>query len=283
MSAVSWDRLRAWIDEQVAWEQEHNLPAPLTSAQLTAISKLVPLAPPEPEKELDDFNYVGKLLEYSQVKHLAPPTYKDEQVNLVFAGAAQIKWRCRCELPWEDKVFPRADHGYKASEQPPSFQSKKKAKQFAAKHALDYLKLPPTPTQLTTPQVSQAQPTISQTPPAPKRVKVEVATPSSLSSSDEGPTLFERVSALAGSLNFDCPQYRFEPEDTPNFWSGRPVFKTGARIPDDLGVVSGIYGKKAAKTAMAEKVLEWLLAQDKERQEMTTRLLGGLSSMPRDQ
>ena len=57
-AAIPWNRLRAWIDEQEAWEREHNSPAPLSSSQKSAIQTLLP---PIPEPELGNEDYVSKL------------------------------------------------------------------------------------------------------------------------------------------------------------------------------------------------------------------------------
>lgn len=55
---VPWHRLRAWIDEQEAWEQQHNCPAPLSQAQKSAIQCLIP---PVLEPEFGDHDYVSEL------------------------------------------------------------------------------------------------------------------------------------------------------------------------------------------------------------------------------
>ena len=102
-------------------------------------------------------------------------------------------------------------------------------------------------------------------------------------SDDEGsPTIPERVAGLAMQLNFGCPRYQIDPDgDMPNMWKGRPYFQQDALVPEDLGIVRGIYGKKQAKLEIAAKVLVWLKAQDRARQETTARLLATLGPIAR--
>ena len=77
--------------------------------------------------------------------------------------------------------------------------------------------------------------------------------------------VFKQVSDLALRLGIDSPNYRIDPdEDMPNYFSGRPVFKSGL-MPPDLGVVSGVLGKRQAKMQIAEKVLEWLQKEQEGR------------------
>lgn len=60
MTRVPWERLRAWIDQQVDHEREHNRPAPLSQVKLLAISMLVSFGDEEPE--VGDRDYVSLLL-----------------------------------------------------------------------------------------------------------------------------------------------------------------------------------------------------------------------------
>lgn len=137
-SAVPWDRLRAWIDEQEAWEREHKRPAPLTQAQRTAIASLLP---PVTEPDIGDRDYVSELCresysashllrdaltsepEYAQAKHVDLPTFEYESVSK--NAVHPLRWRCACKFPLCGGVFPQAGHGYAAGEEPPSFSSKK--------------------------------------------------------------------------------------------------------------------------------------------------------------
>ena len=46
-SMTTWDRLRAWIDAQEAYERENNKPAPLSQQELLAIDTLIPTKVPD--------------------------------------------------------------------------------------------------------------------------------------------------------------------------------------------------------------------------------------------
>lgn len=127
---------------------------------------------------------------------------------------------------------------------------------------------------------SPLEPTAKPTPPTSppnKRIKTE---DESTNSEDEGPGIYEQVAALTSQLGFECPHYRIvEDKDQPGFWKGQPYFKQDARIPDDLGCVRGIFGKKAAKREMAEQILVWMQAQDRKRHELMKTLLADLEKV----
>lgn len=56
---VPWDRVRAWIDAQEAVEREHGGPAPLSQAQLEAISVLISFGD---EPDVGDRDHVSALM-----------------------------------------------------------------------------------------------------------------------------------------------------------------------------------------------------------------------------
>lgn len=227
-------------------------------------------------------------LDYAQTNRHGMPTYDYASVSKV--EMLQPRWRALCTLPWCNEVFPGEDYGLEADGEFPSFQAKKvhlndngsyhkcrsaqrltleqKAKQFAAKQALMFLH--------GSPVEPIAKPSPPTSPPN-KRIKTEDG---SINSDDEGPGIYEQVAALASQLGFECPHYRIvKDEDHPNFWKGQPYFKQDARIPDDLGCVRGMLGKKAAKREMAEQILVWMLAQEQERHELTNELLKDLGKV----
>lgn len=226
--------------------------------------------------------------DYAQTNRHGMPTYDYASVSKV--EMLQPRWRALCTLPWCNEAFPREDYGIEADGESPSFQVKKvhlnsadsnhtchsaqrltleqKAKQFAAKQALMFL------------HGSPAEPIAkppSPTSPPNKRIKTE---DESINSEDEGPSIYEQVAALASQLGFECPHYRIvKDEDHPNFWKGRPYFKQDAQIPDDLGCVRGMLGRKVAKREMAEQILVWMLAQEQKRDELTNELLDYLKKV----
>ena len=58
--AIPWDKLLAWVHEQMAIESDTGRPAPLTQSQLEALSALVQFHAEPPA--VDDTDYVSKLM-----------------------------------------------------------------------------------------------------------------------------------------------------------------------------------------------------------------------------
>ncbi|PNY27691.1 Uncharacterized protein TCAP_02384, partial [Tolypocladium capitatum] len=287
---VPWDRLRAWIDSREAVEREHGSPAPLPQAELEAISVLISFGD---EPDVGNRDHVSALMQTVQARRLMPPTFVDEEpINMPVDGHFKLMWRCVCTVG-DYGSFPREAYGIETGKPPPLFQSKKNAKRYAAKHALLYMTDFPHPGALlaSPPQKRTAalqSPSPDRQPPA-HRIKSEdpPQRPSQPSESpapdtrpgnggpdgDEASSVFRQIAALSARLGIDSPSYRIEPDDEmPNFFGGRPVFQHGGRVPPDLGVVSGVLGKRQAKIQMAEKVLEWLQGEQRSRTEIINSL-----------
>ncbi|UNI14341.1 hypothetical protein JDV02_000978 [Purpureocillium takamizusanense] len=133
---VPWTRLRAWIDAHEAHEKEHAAPAPLTQVQLEALSLLVSFGE---EPDVGGHRHVSELMETLQARQLPLPVFESLPVNLPVNGHIQLMWRCLCTTTAFGS-FPRRGHGLDDDEQPPAFQSKKNAKQYAAKLAMQYIR-----------------------------------------------------------------------------------------------------------------------------------------------
>lgn len=90
----------------------------------------------------------------------------------------------------------------------------------------------------------------------------------------EKKAVFENISRLSGRLGIAPPRYLVEQElERPNFFGGRAEFAGGARVPLDVAVVAGVLGKEQARLQLAQKVLAWLLREDKARQDLADSLL----------
>ncbi|POR34029.1 Uncharacterized protein TPAR_05694 [Tolypocladium paradoxum] len=287
---VPWDRLRAWIDAQEAVERERNSPAPLSQAQLEAISMLISFGN---EPDVGDRDHVSALMQTIQGRHLMAPTFvDDEPISMPVDGHFKLMWRCVCSVEGFGS-FPRERYGVEAGKQPPSFQSKKNAKRYAAKHALQCVRDSPHPGTLSSaPANKRTGAGLSPSParPSPARRITRETSPQRASQTsesaapdpqsgnggpdgDEAASVFRQISALATRLGLESPCFRIEPDDgMPNFFSGRPVFQRGGRIPPDLGVVSGVLGKRQARMQMAEKVLEWLQEEERNREDIVNSL-----------
>ena len=86
----------------------------------------------------------------------------------------------------------------------------------------------------------------------------------------EGPSIFEQVSNQAANLGYDAPTYIVrEEEDRPGFYRGYPEFKNRG-IPEGIIGVRSVYGKKMAKTKIAELVLDYF-QRDRARRERLLR------------
>lgn len=276
---IPWDSLRAYVDEQQAWEHEHGQPARLSGAKRAAISTLLLLDVVEPEITE---NYVSRLNEYAQARRYESPLFGKESV--LEGTPAKVRWRTTCTLPWSKDSFPRPGYGFGAGEEPPSFAKEKTAKQFAAQQALQFLdegnhhnnNVPPSSTPSPPPIAST-----SSHPPAAATVslgdnvtsvaadfmaepsrnsQVQATTTVDPDDDDERPTIYEKVAAHAGSLHLNVPRYVVEPHpEMHGFFFGRAEFTgNGPKPPAGVGVVSGILGRKQAKEEIANRVLTWL-------------------------
>ncbi|RFU79943.1 hypothetical protein TARUN_2287 [Trichoderma arundinaceum] len=143
---VPWGRLKAWIEAQEKAEQEGHNPQPMTKTQLSAISQIVDFLD-GPEPDVSDRDYVSLLMQQVQALRIAPPKYEEkEPVEVPADGVFSLRWRTTCFLPYAgDKEFPCLGHGLYRDRHAPLFKLKKSSKQYAAKHALAYLKRHPPP------------------------------------------------------------------------------------------------------------------------------------------
>ncbi|KAJ3938488.1 hypothetical protein N0V92_013992, partial [Colletotrichum tropicale] len=83
------------------------------------------------------------------------------------------------------------------------------------------------------------------------------------------------VEKLASRLNLPVPRYILtEDPELSDFWNGRAEFDNNPLIPEDLGSVSKIYTKRAAREKMAQGILEWMLAKQDQRERKRMAMLG---------
>ncbi|KAG5941379.1 hypothetical protein E4U60_007914 [Claviceps pazoutovae] len=137
---VPWRKLLDWVQQQIDTEAETGQPIALTRLQLEAVSHLIPF---NEEPNVSDKDYVSLLLQSTQSRRLGPPTFTNpEPVSMPIDGHFEPRWQCFCDIRSVGK-FPRLGYGMSTTQPAPWFQSKKNAKQFAAKQALDFLSLTP--------------------------------------------------------------------------------------------------------------------------------------------
>jgi hypothetical protein len=89
-------------------------------------------------------------------------------------------------------------------------------------------------------------------------------------------TIRERVASLGERLGFGTPEYYIEQstmvDEDGETWMGRPIFRNDGRIPEGMGVVTGVVGRQQAENLVAEKVLEWLQKEEKLREEQAASI-----------
>ncbi|KAG5922786.1 hypothetical protein E4U42_005264 [Claviceps africana] len=305
---VPWDRLLTWVQQQMASEMQTGRPVALSRLQLEAVSHLVPF---NEEPDVNDKDYVSLLLQSTQSRRLSAPVFANpEPVSMPVDGHFEPRWQCVCTIKSVGK-FPRLGYGMSATQPAPWFQSKKNAKQFAAKQALEFLAQPlefqaqppasvpdkrplpsspqnrssrpkwdsaPTPS-----DPSPADPLATSPTPSPLLAHTDLSPETTTTSLATKPSVYERVAVLVTRLGIDSPTYRIEPDPAGgDLFCGQPVFKNGGRIPHDLGFVSGVAGRAEAKRRIAEQVLAWAESEMQRRQSLYESLWGEAAMLQGD-
>ncbi|KAF5677898.1 hypothetical protein FHETE_1418 [Fusarium heterosporum] len=289
---IPWDQLIRFANEKKIEEKESGKPAQLNQQQIIAISQLIDLVQ---DIEVED-GWVAELNEFCQQNRFPLPLFTSETFNLQVYGTNVPRSRVTCVLPSKGQAFPQEGYGCQADQQVPSFKKAQKAKNFAAMYALKFLR-----GDGPSPRGSKRPAPMAQESPAHTRVKAEedssdggasTAGPSIASGKraqpptssavspvtvTQGPTIRERIAGLGGRLGFGIPQYHIEPDNVVNgTWKGRPVFRKDGRIPEGMGVVTGAMGKQEAEELVAQKVLEWLQAEEQLREEQFTSIMNSI-------
>ncbi|KAG5981298.1 hypothetical protein E4U55_003094 [Claviceps digitariae] len=296
---VPWNKLLTWVQQQMALEMQTGQPVELSRLQLVSMSHLISFTD---EPDVSDRDYVSLLLHSVQSKRLGTAVFTNpESLSVPVDGHFEPRWQCICTIKSVGK-FPRMGYGITATQPAPWFQSKKNAKQFAAKQALEYLAqnretvqsgpsvldkrpLPPSPQAKSSRR--KWEPTPKARGPAPVPSLVASPTPAppppntnfhSETTTTTGPnksSVFQQVAILTGRLGIDSPVYRVEPDPAGGgLFCGRPIFKNGGRMPFDLGFVNGVEGQAQAKRRIAEKVLAWAEEELQRRQDIFQTLWG---------
>ncbi|KAI1072801.1 hypothetical protein LB507_002990 [Fusarium sp. FIESC RH6] len=309
---IPWDRLIQFANSKKAEEKITGKPAQLEKQQLAAIAMLIELVK---DIEVED-TCVSRLFEYCQQKKITTPKFTSETFNQSVAGTVIPRSRVICTLPSKNQQFPQEGYGYASGEEIPTFKKAQKAKNFAAMHALNWLqgqgpsssrgeKRPgsvmgesPTRTKRRTEDevnpngstpVSTAGKHSNQTNTEEENNSDGGAlTADSSQASDptpastagiQGPTIRERAAKLGVDMEFGIPKYLVEQDDEEkDTWEGRPVFRHDGRIPPDTGIVTGVKGRQQAEDLVAQKTLEWLEGEKKNRDKLYEQMI---ASVPR--
>lgn len=232
---------------------------------------------------MDGRDYVSGLMQYLQGRQLGAAQFVDlDPFNVAINGAVQQKWICVCRLACVEGEFPREGYGVEPHQGPPMFSSKKTAKQYAAKQALDFFQQNPTAATRPVRKPQPAQQGLNIASGTQKATSTSSQGPAEMPSNGpavydgmRGPSVLEQISVISGRLGMGNISYEIKDDATrPNFFSGQLRFATPGKAPDDLGAVSGVYGKNETKLQVAEKGLCWLQEEDARRQGVLKGLLG---------
>ncbi|KAK4043194.1 hypothetical protein C8A01DRAFT_32684 [Parachaetomium inaequale] len=274
---VNYRDLKSWIEEQ-----ERN-PTPLSPLQQRAISDLRRSLEPK----VDDRDWVSLLNLYNQA-HGGISDFKDHPA----ADNRWINW-CHFELApdAEQLTFPNPEAGFTINEAgalaAPCFGRKKDAKQYAAKCCIEWLMkggyMPSDGVSVefakgkARPVLPTAKQTPTTNPPPPNQpittttVSQPTTTTTTTAHDDDDPPATKRVEDLCRLIGLAIPQYKIAPVDSPSlsgtqFFDGRADFGVDAiKVPDGLGKVANVYGRKNARERVAEEVLVWLVGEERKR------------------
>ncbi|KAI2630721.1 hypothetical protein GGR54DRAFT_583864 [Hypoxylon sp. NC1633] len=290
VNSETYQIIQEWITKQQEYEATHSSPAPLTDTQRKLLEKLQVTLPPLkrilPEPELGQTNWVGILQEYQAArKRISTAIDFSESPGPVVKGVQN--WYCQVRVDEHPTPFPGPQGGLLDGTQP-CFARKKDAKKYAAMCAVEYLMaygfmrktsangamstqfpVQPAATQsppskrakLTTP--SPEQPKAMTSKPEPDVAKVQPGNPlpkgTASPFNDEEVSAAHEVSKLCNRLGQPgFPQYHLDKnEGMPDFYSGYPNLGVlGTKLPQGIGRVENVFGRKAAKEQIAEKLLD---------------------------
>lgn len=215
------------------------------------------IQPNQPPTEVTE-NYIGQLLEFQRACHGPQPSYANYQQGTRFA--------CLVHLDGIDA----SPFGSLSS----LYSTKKAAQQAAASKAVQYFK-----DQGIWPETVSSVGGIRK-----RKATIQPSLPPSSSSPTSSTPLppaadssfASRVTTLSTRLSLGPPSYAFTPNPSaPEFLSAACFFnQTGlSHLRGPLGEIDRAFGKKQAKEACAQRVLDILLDEEKARIERAKRMV----------
>ncbi|KAL2181745.1 uncharacterized protein P884DRAFT_274212 [Thermothelomyces heterothallicus CBS 202.75] len=286
---VIYRDLKAWIEEQ-----ERN-PKPLSPLQQKAISIL--LGPQEPD--IGSRDWVSLLNLFNQA-HGSESSFTDrpapDQKWLCQCVFRLARYSAQMTFPGPEAGFVPDEKGTPAA---PSFGRKKDAKQYAAKCCVEWLmkagympshgvsvESPKNKARPPPPPAAAAAAAAAATRQASSPIKAGTAVQAKSTAGNDGgdddePPVTKRVEELCRTLGLIVPQYKITPSaiaTTPaaqqqqnpqhGFFDGYADFgpDSGIKVPEGLGRVTNVYGRKGARDRVAEEVLAWLRAEEGRRE-----------------
>lgn len=226
-------------------------------------------------KEKDTTNYVGQLLEFQRSISAPQPTYTDYQVGSGFA--------CLATIEGHDKPFGTLE--------PPFHSSKKAARQYAARYAVEHFQAaglwPETFTDAGgIKKKKKLNPPATATDANGKdaggdnddQIDITPTSPSLTTTTIQGePSYSYRVAQLATTLGLPTPQWDISsPPSAPGFYTTSCTFKNSAHA-GPIGEVRHILGKKKSKEECARLTLEYLLGIKEQRMKFGRKMMAGVA------
>ncbi|KAK3901841.1 hypothetical protein C8A05DRAFT_34472 [Staphylotrichum tortipilum] len=275
--------IKEWI------EQQQLNPTPLTALQVRAIADLRRSFEPD----LGQKDWVSMLNFLRQARGMPAPEYLDEP-----STTDEGRWTCHCHyrprFGADALVFPSAAAGYVPGPAAdgtlvaPAFARKKDAKQYAAKCCYEALTSSATNAMAVAAAEGEAAGNINVAPAATVPAKKTVPTPAPTAQAKTAAPDKQALLDLARKLGLPPPQIVIVPSADPatsaigSFFDAHVEFGGnggggggGVEVPAGVGRVTGVYGRRNARDAVAEEVYEWLVEEERRRMGELEELLGG--------
>lgn len=305
-SKVNYQELKDWIAELEAYEATTGKPAPLTPAQSKAIAELSRAAQgPNPltvNVDIGDKDFFGVMNRKFRTSILTsqPPQQTHAMtntppdfVNTHRTQGTTVSYTDDCVLqpnqfftstltltltPDATPVtFPSASTGGLINSSLPSYTRKKDARKYAAKCCVEWLvannHLLPAPAGskegggygFIVPKLSKKRKVDSDQESIDKQLEEE-----------GGLSPMQRVIELCNRLGMSIPRYEMLQigGEGGGLWSGYMDWgRDQLDVPDKLGKVDKVFGKRACKEAMAEEALVFLRGLERKREGELARLM----------
>lgn len=98
--------------------------------------------------------------------------------------------------------------------------------------------------------------------------KMDIDTARNKPQGARGVLMSQQVNQLCLQLGINPPRYALQPQpDEDDMWNGRAQFDDRI-VPQDVGVVNGVYTERFARERVAEQVLKWLLSEERRRKDI---------------
>ncbi|KAH8910144.1 hypothetical protein BR93DRAFT_935799 [Coniochaeta sp. PMI_546] len=286
---VDYQALKAWIAAQEAYEVATKTPAPLTPTQRKAIAELSKSNPSPLTQNVPvgDMDYISILHHFVNASQGNGTTVTYSEALPVPSPSPSPQWSQTLTLTLNPTTPPLVFPSHKTGglirldavgnrSAPPSFSRIKDAKKYAAQTCVSWLvaegHLVPSP------ETGDLAPPSAL---SPRRRGVPTASGAgTLDVRDDSIPATQRVAELCRKLGFQAPSYELVAGAGTaggvagsGVWDGEADFGRDAfRVPEGIGRVQGVYGRKRAREAVAEKVLGYLLEVE-EKRERTRRIL----------